>query len=387
LMSADSCAACGGGGLEVFYEVTGLPAQTCVLLDTREAAERYPTGDLRLGCCPNCGFIQNLAYDPELVDYSQPTEESQAFSGKFQTFAHDLARDLVDTHGLVGKSVLEVGCGKGDFLLLLADCGIGQGVGIDPGYLANRPETQSGRIEFIRGWYDAGSTEMTADLVLSRHLMEHVPNVGEFLRWLAASTKRTPGAVLFTEVPDTHRVLEEGAFWDVYYEHCSYFTAGSLSRALASADFEVTDVKKDFEDQYLLATARPGIGLPLPGLDDPATVAASAARFSTRSSERISFWRDTINRELTAGREVAVWGGGSKAVAFLTTLDVGPITVVDINPHKQGKWLPTLGIEVESPQALVSIAPELVIPMNAAYVEEIGKSLEAMGLSPKVLPV
>jgi hypothetical protein len=29
----------------------------------------------------------------------------------------------------------------------------------------------------------------------------------------------------------------------------------------------------------------------------------------------------------------------------------------------------------------------LVIPMNAAYVEEIGKSLEAMGLSPKVLPV
>ncbi len=381
------CAACGGAELEVFYEATGLPTQTCVLLDTREEAERYPTGDLRLGCCPHCGFIQNLAYDSGLVDYSQPTEESQAFSGKFQAFARELARDLVDIHDLAGKSVLEVGCGKGDFLFLLADYGIGHGLGIDPGYLANRPETLAGRIEFIRDWYDVRSTEMTADLVLSRHLMEHVPNVGEFLRWLAASTERTPGAALFTEVPDTFRVLEEGAFWDVYYEHCSYFTAGSLNRALASAGLDVTDVRKGFEDQYLLATARPGTGQPLPGLDDPASVSASAARFSSRSADRISFWRDTVGQELVAGRTVAVWGGGSKAVAFLTTLDVGPVTVVDINPHKQGKWLPTLGIEVESADALPGLDPQLVIPMNVAYVEEIGRSLEAMGLSPRVLPV
>lgn len=382
-----TCAACGVPGLEVFYEATGMPTQTCVLLDTMEEAERYPTGDLRLGFCPNCGFIQNQAYDPRLVDYSRPTEESQAFSGKFQSFAQELARDLVDRYDLVGKSVLEVGCGKGDFLLLLADCGIAHGVGIDPGYLANRPETLAGRIEFIRDWYDGGSTGMTADLVISRHLMEHVPNVGEFLRWLAASTERTPGAALFTEVPDTLRVLEEGAFWDVYYEHCSYFTAGSLSRALASAGLDVTDVRKGFEDQYLLAEARPGTGRPLPGLDEPASVSASVARFSSRSADRISFWRDAVGDELAAGREVAVWGGGSKAVAFLTTLDVGPVTVVDINPHKQGKWLPTLGIEVESPDVLPGLAPGLVIPMNVAYVEEIGRSLEAMGLSPRVLPV
>ncbi|MGA7097549.1 MAG: methyltransferase domain-containing protein [Acidimicrobiia bacterium] len=382
----NTCAACGQSDLTSFYRAETLPTQTCVLLDREDDARRYPTGDLELAVCGSCGLIQNVLFDPSLVDYSKPTEESQAFSSKFQAFANSLADRLVAEHDLKGRTVLEIGCGKGDFMMLLAERGIGRGLGIDPGYLPTRPEGPDAEIEFRRGWFGPDTVELTADLVISRHLMEHVPNVGEFLGWLAESTMRTEGAVLFTEVPDTSRVLYEGAFWDVYYEHCSYFTRGSLARAITASGLTPTDVWLGFDDQYILSEAVSDSGDPW-SLDDLSPTLAAAERFGSRTAESVARWKEEIVSRIDDGREVVVWGGGSKAVAFLTTIGVDQVIVVDINPHKQGKWLPSLAVEVQSPSVLESIRPDLVIPMNAIYVNEIRRDLEAMDLNPTITPL
>jgi SAM-dependent methyltransferase len=380
-----SCHACGASGLVAFYEVGGVPAQTCVLLDGAHEAETYPRGDILLAYCGSCGFIQNVRFDLELVDYSKPTEESQAFSPRFTEFASRLADDLVHQHGLDEKTVLEVGCGKGDFLELLAERGIALGLGIDPGYLPNRDEADRSRVEYRRDWYGAGDTHLTGDLVLSRHLMEHVPNVGEFFGWLVESAMQTPGSVMFTEVPDTTRVLAEGAFWDVYHEHCSYFTLGSLARALRCAGMTVTDLRYGFDDQYLLAQSVPGAGGEVFVIEDtPDLIAELAEHFAKVTADRVAHWRSAIADVQSGGGAVAVWGGGSKAAAFLTSVDADDVTVVDINPHKQGKWLPGSAVEVRSPEVLLEVRPDLVIPMNPIYLDEISRDLDSMGLAPRV---
>lgn len=379
-----SCEACGAGGLVAFYEIGGVPAQTCVLLDGPAEAEAYPTGDILLAYCTACGFIQNVRFDLDLVDYSKPTEESQAFSPRFTEFATELADELFDRHGMAGKSVLEIGCGKGDFLQLLVERGIGSGLGIDPGYLPNRDLSPA--LEFRREWYGRDDTDLTGDLLMTRHLMEHVPNVGEFFGWLTESARHTPDSVMFTEVPDTTRVLAEGAFWDVYHEHCSYFTLGSLARAIRGAGMSVTDLRYGFDDQYLLATSVVG------GDDDdvldvedtPEQVARLAEQFAEHATATIARWQSAIRGVQAGGGSVAVWGGGSKAAAFLTSVGAEDVTVVDINPHKQGRWLPGSAVEVQAPVVLVESRPDLVIPMNPIYVDEITADLESMGLSPRV---
>ncbi|MCH7845928.1 MAG: methyltransferase domain-containing protein [Acidobacteria bacterium] len=383
---AMTCRACGGGDLEVFYEVASIPSQTCVLLDTAEEAAAYPTGSIVLGFCRDCGFIQNTVFDPQDIDYSQPTEESQAFSPEFQRFAAALASDLVERHRLRGRTALEVGCGKGDFLQLLAERGIAEGVGIDPGYLPNR-EVDGATLRFTRKWYGGDDVGLTGDLVLTRHLLEHIPNVAEFAGWLLASTRVSPGAGLFTEVPDVRRVLREGAFWDVYYEHCSYFTLGSLGRMLRDTGLRLDRLEMGFGDQYLLADGVPGeMTDPHPAEEPVEEVAVEVAGFATETAQRVADWRDRIEQQ---DGHVAVWGGGSKAVAFLAAVgaDAGAVTVVDINPHKKGKFLPGTAIEVEPPQALVDRRPELVIPMNPIYETEIRRDLAAMGLDPAVIPL
>jgi len=381
------CRACGADDLEAFYEVASIPSQTCVLLDTADDAAAYPTGGIELAFCKTCGFIQNTAFDQNKVDYSQPTEESQAFSPEFQRFAANLASTLIERHRLEDKVVLEIGCGKGDFLSLLAERGIGEGIGIDPGYLPNR-QVDGAKLSFMKDWYGPDDVHLTADLVLTRHLLEHVPNVAEFTGWLLDSTAATPGGALFTEVPDTRRVLREGAFWDVYYEHCSYFTVGSLARMLRSAGLHIEHLELAYNGQYLLADGIPGETGPPDPIEEPVDeLAADVAGFATHAAQQVEEWRTRIDDLVGRGDQVAVWGGGSKAVAFLAAVATGApgVTVVDINPHKQGKFLPGSAIEVEPPQVLVVKEPQLVVPMNPIYEGEIRSDLTAMGLDTEVV--
>ena len=134
LGASATCPSCGATGLLVFFSARRDPHSKLCAAARPTVALPIPTGDLVLGLCSRCGFITNICFEHGKVDYGQPTEESQAFSPLFTDFARRLAGDLVERYGLEGRTVLEVGSGKGDFLMLLAEHGIGHGIGIDPGF-------------------------------------------------------------------------------------------------------------------------------------------------------------------------------------------------------------------------------------------------------------
>ncbi len=90
--------------------------------------------------------------------------------------------------------------------------------------------------------------------------LEHVHNTGEFIRDLRATVGDHPETVVFFMIPEITRILNLAAFWDVYYEHCSYFSPGSLARTFRRAGLDPIEVWTDYEDQYVLIAARPGQG-------------------------------------------------------------------------------------------------------------------------------
>jgi SAM-dependent methyltransferase len=381
-----TCQACGANEMQVFYEVQRTPTQSCILLDDADAARAYPLGEVSLAVCRVCGFIQNTLFDPSLVDYSVPTEESQAYSPRFRSFSNELIDDLVERHR--PATALEVGCGKGDFLIDLAERGIETATGIDPGFLPDRVPAGDAQVTFIRDWFDERYTHLTGDVVIARHLLEHVPDVRNFTRLLVESVSRTEDSFLFIELPDVRRVLEEGAFWDVYYEHCSYFTLGSLGRMLRSLGLDVTRLGLGFGDQYLLAEAAPAMEAgPHPAEEDVSKILAAVESFSMEAERLTEGWRSRLWGLLDRGGRAAIWGGGSKAVAFLASLDGIPLTVVDINPHKQGKYLPGSGVMVQSPSALTTDPPDVVVVMNPIYRDEITAQLDALGVAADVSTV
>jgi C-methyltransferase C-terminal domain len=200
------------------------------------------------------------------------------------------------------------------------------------------------------------------------------------------------GTLVLFELPATFRVLKELAFWDIYYEHCSYFTTGSLARLFRGTGFDLLELELEYDDQYIVTVGKPSASSRnalFPGEDDLKAVAEEVGGFPARFAKMKERWLTRINGMRAEGKRLVVWGGGSKAVSFLTTLALNDQIdyVVDINPYKHNKFIPGTGHAVKSPEALKQRRPDCVILMNPVYENEVRGKLQSMGLKPQVLPV
>ena len=388
-----TCNSCFSTDLEVFHEADNVPANSCLLFDNCKEAQQYPRGKLVLALCRQCGFIGNVAFDPALTCYTEGYEEQQSFSPRFNAFAQDLAARLIERHNVHNKTVLEIGCGKGDFLLLLCTLGPNRGIGIDPTYMPGRHNGFLPHgVRFIRDLYSERYAQYTADLVCCRHTLEHIANTGDFVAMLRRSIGDNIGTLVFFELPDVQRVLNECAFWDIYYEHCSYFSLGSLARLFRRCGFKIARLAKGFDDQYLLLEAKPSNGRPDSPVREEETVEElrrAVALFQSSYRDVVSRWQERLGALRQAGRRVVIWGSGSKCVAFLNTIGInGDIDcVVDINPYRQGKYLPGSGKLIVAPEFLKNHPPDVVIAMNPIYLNEIRNDLNRFGLTPELLAV
>ncbi|MEH6724982.1 MAG: hypothetical protein V7703_02410, partial [Hyphomicrobiales bacterium] len=110
-----------------------------------------------------------------------------------------------------------------------------------------------------------------------------------------------------------------------------------------------------------------------------------ASRLAINLDKQRNLWRGWF--EDRPAQSVVLWGSGSKAVAFLTSLglDEQVAAVVDINPDKQNSFLAGTGHHVVPPSELVDLAPKFIIIMNPAYVSEIRDALAELSVTANIL--
>jgi SAM-dependent methyltransferase len=389
----NTCPNCGRDGMEIVYAIDGIPVHSTINLASRDEALSFPTGDLRLGYCRACGFLSNTVYDLSVQDYSSNCEESQHVSPTFNKFAGALAARWIERYDLRNKTILEIGCGRGEFLALMCELGNNRGIGIDPhSQPTQSPGGAAARIEFIRDLYSEKYAHLEADCILCRHTLEHIGPTREFVRMIRRAIGTRNNMLVLFELPDVTRILREAAFWDVYYEHCSYFSSGSLARLFRASHFDLLELGRDYGDQYLLLAAKPADLATQPAFpleNDIQQMNGDVEHFRRAVPSTIEHWRSVILSARRQGKKVVLWSALSKAVSFLTTLKVGDAIeyTVDINPHRQGRYLPTTAQPIVAPSFLQQYKPDLVILMNPIYVAEVQRDLARMGLSAEVLPV
>jgi hypothetical protein len=98
-------------------------------------------------------------------------------------------------------------------------------------------------------------------------------------------------------------------------------------------------------------------------------------------------WRGWLDRLHRAGQRTVLWGGGSKGVAFLTTLGIrdGVAYAVDINPRRHGTFIAGTGQEIVGPEFLSEYRPDAVLVMSPIYLPEIAAELERLHVRPQQL--
>ena len=386
-----ACPSCFSKDQRLFYELSGVPVNSVLNIPTRERAVDFPRGKIALRFCRNCGFITNSKFNPGLIEYSSNCEESQGYSPTFNEFAQSLAKELVEKYHLHNKDILEIGCGKGEFLTLLCELGGNRGVGFDPAYVDGRGKSRkNNQIVFIKDFYSEKYGNYASDFICCRMTLEHISDTGAFIRMIRHAIGDHTKPIVFFQVPDATRILRDCALEDIYYEHCSYFSPGSLARLFRCCGFDVIDLKKGYGEQYIILTAQPtggGIDPELPVESDVPVLEKYVARFQDNVHKKIEFWQTKLTDLDRQGRKIVIWGSGSKGVSFLTTLKIRDQIeyVVDINPYRQGTFMAGTGQLVVAPEFLQQYRPDVVIIMNAIYHDEIQKNLVRMRLDPDIL--
>ena len=386
----DRCRVCGSGSVAEFVKILQVPVHCNLLWPTRDAALGAPRGDLRLGFCSDCGHVFNISFDPGLMEYTQAYENSLHFSPRFQAYAEALATRLIEQYGLRGKDVIDIGCGKGDFLALLCSLGENRGVGFDPSYVPEQMHKPGAdRMTIVQDFYSPRYSGYRADLMTCRHVLEHIPVPREFLQNIRSAIGERPDTVVFFEVPNVLYTLRDMGIWDLIYEHCSYFSGPSLERLFGLSGFDVCGRSEMYEGQFLGIDAiprSPGTSPASPRQESLEELKGYVAAFAENYKQKVALWRQTFAHAAAQGERVVVWGGGSKGVTFLNTLDTARVVqyMVDINPRKHGMYVGGSGQRIVAPEFLLDYKPDMIVVMNPVYVHEIREHLDTMEIASPV---
>lgn len=389
--SEDLCPVCNSKRLRVFFEILDVPISCNILWASREAARNCPKGNIKLAFCPVCSFIMNIDFEPRRLEYTQAYENPLHFSPYFQDYAQSLAERLVEQYNLHNKDILDIGCGDGYFLYLLCQLGNNHGVGFDPAYVEQEKHSAlRTRLKFVQDFYSERYKDYQGDLVVCRQVLEHIHNPKGFLRMLRRIIGNRVDTRVFFEVPNSTQILRRLFVWDIIYEHYSYFTSLSLTHTFSSSGFHVSELTEEFEDQFLCVHARPADeGAPNSDRRHPGEanrIAGDTASFAANYQNKVETCRHKLE-QIEGRRQLAVvWGAGSKGVSFLNALKDQKIEyVVDINPRKQGMYIPGTGQQIMRPEFLRDYQPDFIVVMNPIYRHEIRQLTKKLGLTTKFI--
>lgn len=327
------------------------------------AAQGLPTADqlaadrgvtLALHQCSGCGTVQ-LATEP--VPYWRDVIRAAGISAEMRAYRLDQFGRWVGQHDLTGRKVLEVGCGRGEYLSLLRDAGA-DATGIEH-LPASVAACREAGLRVTEGFIDGPDTRLADgpfDGFAILNFLEHIPAAHLTLRGIVANLE--PGAIGLVEVPDFDMILRMRLFAEFVPDHLYYFTRQSLKHLLEGNGLEVLECSSEWHGYVLSATVRKRTPLDLSALQNAqADIQASFNAFLDR---------------FDTGR-VAIWGAGHQALALISLLGIAPRIryVLDSAPFKQGRFTPATHLPIVAPERLDEGEVDAVIVLAASYSEEV----------------
>ncbi len=371
------CPCCGSDDTGHIVQTPPMPVNPCVLVQSAAVSCKAVRRAIDLHGCNDCGFLWNASFDETLVTYDRSYEGTQSYSAHFQRYLRQTALAWRDQLGGDVPSLLEVGCGQGEFLDVLAETTDARLVGYDPAYRNGNLIRAMIRAESL----PASPTEKFG-AVINRMTLEHIADPASFVSGMAGWVAE--GGCLVTQVPNAARMITQALYCDLIYEHVNYFNAYAIVQLLERAGFAHNRCQLSYDNQHLTVfsqrAAKTG------HREKPGTRQALEA-FSPAVAIFADHWNARLAGHHHAGHEIFIWGAGSRATTFINTLREPAVIAgaIDINPRRNGTFIQGTACETYLPEVLRDRSDIKIVVMNPVYRDEISDRLRDLSVTAELL--
>jgi|APSaa5957512576_1039674.scaffolds.fasta_scaffold42702_1 hypothetical protein len=300
------------------------------------------------------GYFTNVEFNENMVKYDHQYESNQQTSPLFAKYLLSV-KNIIKKTGL--RSTMEIGCGNGYFVDILNKHDI-DAFGCDPSYKGN-----SNKI--LQQKFNRESL-ITTDLIILRHVLEHIKDPLIFLNSIKDSVSNLDASI-YIEVPSLDWIINNNAFYDFTYEHVNYFDIESLSGFFSS----IGESGYLFGGQYIYVIAK------VSSLIDSFKDRVSCRNIDKKSESLRTIGNNlnlAINKINELDAPIYLWGAAGKGVIFNTLIESNHslkkklFGVIDINQNKIGKYIPKTGKKIFSSDEIYNAN---VIVMNDNYIQEV----------------
>jgi 2-polyprenyl-3-methyl-5-hydroxy-6-metoxy-1,4-benzoquinol methylase len=330
-----------------------MPASAQNIPDESELADDHGF-TLDVCVCEGCGLVQ-LDADP--VDYYRDVIRSGGATMKQLRMSQ--YEDFIETCHLHEKKIIEVGCGAGEFLSILAEYDVkaygmehrrdlvekarAAGLAVQEGY------TESEDIIFEHGPFDAFT---------SFNFLEHQPNPRMYLKAIANNLV-DEGYGLLT-APSFEYILEQKSFYEFIHDHIAYYTEDSLTTLLALCGFDI--IKKERVNRDTLSF-----------------IVKKRARCDFGDLLKNRYEIDTqvqslIERCRAEHKKLAIWGASHQGFTLCASQMSDYISfIIDSAVFKQGRYAPASHVPIVSPREAIMKKPDVIVIVAPGYTDEIAE--------------
>ena len=319
---------------------------------------------LKVYRCSCCDLLQ-LCCDP--VSYYKEVITAASFSAEARAARLKEISLFSNRFGLHGKSIIEIGSGKGGIVDIMTEAGF-NAVGLE--FSAESIKyARDQECNMIEGYLDDLDENHNSkyDAFISLNYIEHQPDIKSFINSLARIT--TEDAVGYITAPNVSYLLKTNALYEFVADHLVYFTEDTIRRAFESNGFDVIDSKIINNENDIAITVKKRKFTDIPGIDDV--------------DELVDSLRNFVEQFRINKKKLAVWGAGHRTLALLSIATISDIAfIVDSADFKQGKYSPVMHSKIVSPETLEESDVDAVIVMvPGLYPDEVVKKIKSYSRS------
>ena len=391
-----TCSACGHA-LSPLMTLDDMPASAQNIPAASELAEDHPLS-LTLCQCPSCGLVQ---FDTEPVDYYRDVIRAGGGTRTMTRLRHEeYARLLtaMQEHHLHGRRIVEVGCGRGEFLRMwqtLAEDPEGAAalardqardplsgqpnaaplhlVGLEhkPSLVEEANAVADKKYRVYEGFAtgDVRYPEGPFDAFVQFNFLEHQPDPCDMLRNIGRNLK--PQALGLITVPSFEYILRYNGYYELLRDHIANYTEFTLQKLLQDCGFELLSMDLVNRDtiEAIVRKADP----------DELSELHYSGRLIDVSALRDSYDRlsASVNAHIDhlseSHRTMAIWGASHQGFTLAATTKLGGRVeyIIDSAPFKQGRFSPASHIPIVAPDYAVAHPVDEILIVAPGYTDEI----------------